>query len=95
VTGVFPSTLREGEKFTVTGVGLADATEPGKPAEITIDGVRAIPVTIDPPVADRLTAIVAGGLVPAGVPAREPIEAKLQVSTAYGTITPEFPVQRA
>ncbi len=90
VISVFPSTLHEGTTFTVTGVGLADPTVPGKPPQISIDGIPAVPVTVDPVIADRLTAVAPNGLRAAGAPAGQPVEVKIQVSTAYGTVTPEF-----
>jgi hypothetical protein len=96
VTAVFPATLRQGQTFAVVGTGLGDpAEEPpgGKVAEITINGVPAEEVQIDPQVADRLTARVPAGLIPAGGAAGKPVDGTLQVSTAYGAITPGFAVQ--
>lgn len=93
VTSVFPATLREGESFTVTGVGLSDPEERADSAPgITINGIQAKPVAIDAKVADRLSAVVPVGLIPRGAETKE-LEAKLQVYTAYGATTPEFDVR--
>ncbi len=92
VTAVFPATLREGQAFTVTGVALADPTEAAEaPPGITLNGIPARPVAIDPNIPDRLSATVPAGLIPAAAEHRE-AQVKLQVYTAYGAITPEIQV---
>lgn len=91
ITGVFPTTLRPGTRFSVTGTGLADPTAAGEPPRITINGVDAAAVTVDPRIPDRLTAVTPDGLVPAE--AHAPVEGQVQVLTAYGSITPELPVK--
>lgn len=93
VTSVFPATLREGDTFTVTGVALSDPEEPAASTPgITINGIQAKPVAIDPKVADRLRAVVPLGVIPRGTEKKE-VEAKLQVYTAFGATTPEFDVR--
>lgn len=90
ITGVFPSTLRNGITFTVTGNGLtvdpAAPTPPGGLAapEITIDGVAAINVIA---VGDHLTGKVPANLVP---PGQTPSACSVQVKTAYQAVTPMY-----
>lgn len=94
VTAVFPAILRSGQVFTVVGTGLADPTEAGGDMpKVAINGLPATDVTIDPNVADRLSATAPAGLVPARAPAGTPVDGTLQVSTTYGAVTPGFGVQ--
>jgi hypothetical protein len=93
VTAVFPSTLRVGAEFTVVGIGLSEPPDLPKEPKITINGIAAENVAVDPTVTDRLTATVPNGLIPAGVPAGQAIDGTLQVSTAYGTVTAGFGVR--
>jgi hypothetical protein len=94
VTAVFPTTLRQGQAFTVVGTNLADPQDAGADATaIAINGVFAGNVVVDPEVADRVTAVVPVGLVPAGATAGTGVDGTLQVSTAYGSITPGFAVR--
>jgi hypothetical protein len=92
VTGVFPTLLREGQPFTVTGTSLtADPAQADvQDARITINGHEAIDVRVDQAASDRLTAIVPPGLAPAG-----PVPGTLQVESEYGAITPGFDIQCA
>ena len=92
VSSVFPSTLRGGQTFTITGTGITpDPTQPPPaglaPLQVTVNGVLAANVLADPRVADRLTADTPAGLVPAG---SGPLAATVEVFTAYGVAAPPY-----
>jgi hypothetical protein len=101
ITGVFPSILRANATITIIGNGLTDdPTQPrppsgtGKP-QVTINGtaVPAADVRADQTVANRLTAKVPEGLVPANdANADTPVQGTIQVLSSYGYVTPGFPV---
>jgi hypothetical protein len=96
ISGVFPSTLRAGDTFTVTGISLT--ADPSAPAgtvapSISVNDVVAAKVIPNPTIPDRLTAVVPAGLVPANK--TPPIGGKVVVFTAYGAITPGFDVDCA
>ena len=90
VSGVFPSLLRAGERFTVVGTGLTPdpAAEPANDPRITIDGRLAPGVTWT--VDGSLSAIVPDGLAD---PSGGSVPRQLQVLSPYAAITPAFPVQ--
>ena len=89
VSGVFPSILQGGQRFTVVGTGLtADPAAPTTAAaRITIDGVPASGVRSDD--GGDLTAIVPPNLAVGG----GAVTRQLQVLSPSGGITPNFPVQ--
>jgi hypothetical protein len=95
ITGVFPHTLRAGETFTVTGTNLT--ADPEAPAtsdlSVSVNDVLATHVTLDPAVANRLTAVVPEGLVPPGD--KQSIPGSVVVSSAYGALSDPFAVQCA
>lgn len=89
VTGVFPSILQGGQRFTVIGTGLT--ADPAAPttvlASITIDGIPALGVA--PGTDGSLAATVPPNLAPGG----SAVTRQLQVLSPYGAITPAFSVQ--
>jgi hypothetical protein len=98
ITGVFPSILLAGQAITIIGNGLTvDPTQPPPTGlidpKVTINGVPAQNVAMVPNAADRLTAVVPPGLVPAGT--QTPISGTIQVLSVYGSITPDYTVQLA
>jgi hypothetical protein len=96
ITGAFPSILLAGRPVTITGSSLTvdpAAPLPARvvPPRVTINGVQAPDVAIDPGVADRLIVTVPAELAPAA--GTGPVPGTIQVLSAYGSISPGFPVQ--
>lgn len=90
ITAVFPSFLRDGETITIIGMGLTkDPRVPGnQPPQVTVNGLGATGVVVDPMVPDRLTAKVPSGLNGKA----DPVSGTVEVLSSYGFKTAPYSV---